>query len=106
MSKIPVKPPGGTLRILCLEDDEDDFDNINYTLDKGGLKAVTTRVDTRERYIDALAAFNPDVILSDHALPKFNSTDALNLCKAQGLNIPFILVTGAVSDEFAATCIK
>jgi signal transduction histidine kinase len=94
------------LKILCLEDDEDDFDHINYLLRTAGMSAITHRVDSKEKYVQALTEFDPEVILSDHALPTFNSTEALSLCHSHGLNIPFILVTGAVSDEFAATCMR
>ena len=48
----------------------------------------------------------PDVILSDHSLNRFDSIEALELCQAQQLIIPFILVTGAVSEEFAADCMR
>src|SRR5690606_28654573 len=63
-------------------------------------------VDTKEEYLEALRNFEPDIILSDHSLPQFNSTEALKLCKEMNLTTPFILVTGAVSDEFAVNCIK
>ena len=95
-----------TLKILCLEDDQEDFEIINHTLEKGGLSIAALRVDTKEKYLEALSTYHPDVILSDHSLPKFNSTDALRLCQAKHLHIPFILVTGAVSDEFAVNCMK
>lgn len=95
-----------TLRLLCLEDDEEDFMIINFTLEKSGLLTQTKRVETKAGFITALNEFDPDVILSDHALPKFSSTEALQLCLAHARQIPFILVTGAVSDEFAANCMK
>jgi signal transduction histidine kinase len=95
-----------TLKILCLEDDQEDFEIINHTLEKGGLSIAALRVDTKEKYLDALSTYHPDVILSDHSLPQFNSTEALKLCQARHLQIPFILVTGAVSDEFAVNCMK
>ncbi|MBA4058339.1 MAG: hybrid sensor histidine kinase/response regulator, partial [Marivirga sp.] len=41
-----------------------------------------------------------------HSLPQFNSIEALEICNQKRINIPFILVTGAVSEEFAASCIK
>src|SRR6185312_11774605 len=49
---------------------------------------------------------NPDVILSDHSLPQFNSLAALKIAKSKLPNVPFILVTGSVSEEFAVTCMK
>src|SRR6185295_16134430 len=84
----------------------EDFEIINPTLEKGGLSIAAIRVDTKEKYLDALSHYHPDVILSDHSLPQFNSTEALKLCQAKHLQIPFILVTGAVSDEFAVNCMK
>lgn len=67
---------------------------------------ITKMVDSREKFLRELDTFQPDVILSDHALPEFNSTEALTLCRARQSHIPFILVTGAVSDEFAVSCMK
>jgi signal transduction histidine kinase len=94
------------IKILCLEDVQDDFELINRILKKGGLLFTSTRVDTKEEYENALLTYNPDVILSDHALPHFDSTEALMICKAKQPQIPFILVTGAVSEEFAVDCMK
>ena len=95
-----------TLKILCLEDDEEDFDIITYTLEKSGLSFTAKQVDTREKYLKALTEFSPDIILSDHALPRFSSTEALRISQEKCPEIPFILVTGAVSDEFAVSSIK
>lgn len=94
------------LKVLVLEDMEEDLELIKRALIKAGLHVQTRRVDTREEFIDALNEFNADVILSDHALPQFNSAEALKLCRGQGLKTPFILVTGAVSEEFAVNSIK
>jgi signal transduction histidine kinase len=94
------------LKILMLEDMQDDVGLIERTLTKQGIQFVSKRVDTREEFIDALDAFDPDVILSDHALPQFNSLEALTICRNQHIDIPFILVTGTVSEEFAVSCLK
>jgi len=94
------------LKILCLEDDDVDFEIINMQLEKSGMEVVTKMVDNEQSFLNELTAFQPDVILSDHALPQFNSIEALKLCRSKQALIPFILVTGAVSDEFAVNCIK
>ena len=52
-----------------------------------------------------LPDFKPDVILADHTLPQFNSVEALEIMQQQPRHIPFILVTGTVSEEFAAEVI-
>lgn len=94
------------LKILMLEDLPEDMGLIEYFLRKEGLKFSTKRVDSKGEFIEALRDFNPDVILSDHALPQFNSIDALTICKKAGIQAPFILVTGTVSEEFAVSCLK
>jgi len=94
------------LKILMLEDVQDDVGLIERILKKQGISFISKRVDTRDEFMEALKEFHPDVILSDHALPQFNSIEALNICRKQSLHIPFILVTGTVSEEFAVSCLK
>jgi signal transduction histidine kinase len=94
------------LKVLVLEDMEEDLELIKYALSKAGLKFETRRVDTKEEFIHALEVYPADIILSDHALPQFNSAEALKICRHQGLDTPFILVTGAVSEEFAVNSLK
>lgn len=94
------------LKILMLEDLQDDVGLIERTLSRQGLSFVSKRVDTRSEFVNALKTFQPDVILSDHVLPQFNSLEALKICQSDELFIPFILVTGTVSEEFAVSCLK
>ena len=95
-----------TLRILILEDVQDDVILIEHALKKDGIQFELMQVDSQETFINALSEFDPDVILSDHSLPQFNSMEALKICRKQGLDIPFILVTGTMSEEFAVRCLK
>jgi signal transduction histidine kinase len=94
------------LKILVLEDVQDDVGLIERELRKGGLHFETIRVDSKHEFIQALRKYDADVILSDHSLPQFNSFEAIQLCRRAGIAIPFILVTGSVSEEFAVTCLK
>jgi signal transduction histidine kinase len=94
------------LKILMLEDLLDDVGLIERMLSRQGITFVSRRVDTRDEFVNALEEFRPDVILSDHVLPQFNSIEALTICQQSGLHIPFILVTGNVSEEFAVSCLK
>ncbi len=94
------------LRILMLEDVPDDVGLIERTLSRQKVEFVGKRVDTRDEFILELNSFKPDVILSDHVLPQFNSLEALSICQHINLNVPFILVTGTVSEEFAVSCLK
>lgn len=99
-------PMDRQLKILMLEDLPEDVGLIEYILRKEGIDFTSQYVDTKEEYVRALEVYQPDVILSDHALPQFNSVEALSICRKNALNIPFILVTGTVSEEFAVSCLK
>src|SRR5688572_25446984 len=70
------------------------------------MKVVSKVVDTQEAFNREIKEFTPHVILSDHNLQQFNSVDALRIFKRYYLDIPFILVTGAVSEEFAVAIMK
>jgi hypothetical protein len=96
----------GELKILMLEDREEDAGLVDRALKKEKILFSRLRVDTREEFTHALDSFNPDVILSDHSLPQFNSIEALKVCQLKKNSAPFILVTGAVSEEFAVNCLK
>jgi len=98
--------PHQELRILLLEDRTEDVELINRVLRKESIHFIHVAVDSKEHFENALNVFKPEVILSDHALPQFNSLDALMMVKHKGLKIPFILVTGTVSEEFAVNCLK
>lgn len=94
------------VKILILEDVPEDVGLVERVLTRDGLPYVTKKADTRDEFVNALHDFVPDVILSDHALPQFNSIEALKISQGLGRRIPFILVTGAVSEEFAVNCLK
>ncbi|HEU5145166.1 MAG TPA: hybrid sensor histidine kinase/response regulator [Chryseosolibacter sp.] len=96
----------GTLKILSLEDLEEDFFLITHALKKSGMNFTAKRVDSKEEFSRALEDFGADVILCDHSLPQFNSNEALRIFHQRKLQIPFILVTGAVSEEFAVSSLK
>ena len=89
-----------------LEDQEDDARLMDRLLTKEKIAFTRIRVSTRQDYVDALDIFGPDVILSDHALPQFNSIEALQVTREKKIEAPFIIVTGTVSEEFAVNCLK
>lgn len=94
------------LRLLLLEDIPDDAAYIVQILQQANFRVETQVVATRETFMSALRTFHPDVIISDHQLPQFSSVEALQVARARFPYIPFILVTGACTDEFAASIIK
>ena len=94
------------IKILHLEDAEIDADLVNKVLKKGKIAAEIKVVANKETYVDALIEFVPDVILSDHSLPSFNSEEALHIFLQSGMKIPFILVTATMSEEYAVSVLK
>ncbi len=93
-------------RILHLEDSQSDADIVKRQLQKGNLNFQYLFVDDEESYKRGLSDFKPDVILCDHALPQFDSIMAFDIYKELKFEIPFILVTGSVSEEYAVEMIK
>lgn len=94
------------LKILHVEDSMHDAELVNRSLKKSRFDYEIKLVDTREAFSFHLDAFTPDLILSDHSLPTFSSLEALGIIKEKNLDIPFVLVTGTVSEEFAVNCMK
>lgn len=93
-------------KILLIEDNPDDVELLKYALKNGSISFQLHAVNTAKEFIKELQAFQPNVILSDHSLPGFNSLEALEIVRERDTEIPFILVTGTVSEEFAVTCMK
>ena len=89
------------IRVLLVEDSEDDAALIVRALRKGGYEPSWARVDTREAMRESLARQEWDLVLSDYSMPRFNGMEALGLVREQGLDLPFILVSGAVGEETA-----
>jgi PAS domain S-box-containing protein len=94
------------LKILILEDSPTDAEIIRRLLVKEGLKLEFDIADNKNSFLNSLQRFSPDVVLSDNSLPQFSSLEALRITRQRLQHVPFILVTGTVSDEYAANIIK
>ncbi|MES2331622.1 MAG: response regulator [Bacteroidota bacterium] len=94
------------LKILILEDTPSDIDMVGYALKKQNIAFEFCTAMSREGFLQGLDRFAPDLILSDNCMPQFSATEALLIVQERSLDIPFILVTGTVSEEFAASIIK
>jgi len=94
------------LRILHLEDMESDAELVQRQLTKGNIQHTILVVDNKDDYISALETFSPEIILADHTLPVFDSTEALEILKETGKKLPFILITSTVSEEYAVSIMR
>jgi PAS domain S-box-containing protein len=94
------------LRILIVEDVEDDAVLLLYELRRGGYEPVSTRVDSPEQMRAALEERQWDIVISDYVLPKFSGLSALKMLQASGLDVPFIIVSGNIGEDIAVDAMK
>ena len=94
------------LKILVLEDNENDADLLHRELKKSGLIFISETVQTREEFENALQNFMPDIILSDYSLPAFDAVTAFGIKQNKWPHIPFIIVSGVIGEENAVELIK
>lgn len=88
------------LRVLILEDREDDAELVLLELRRGGFVPEHLRVGTAGEFAAALDR-NWDVIVADFTLPSFSGIDALTQLRARGLPTPFIFILGSIGEEVA-----
>ena len=93
-------------RILIVEDEAWDAELAQRLLASAGLDFTAVVVATRAPFEEQLAAFHPDVILSDYHLPGFSGEAALKIAQEQCLDVPFVFWSGVLGDEEAVALIK
>ena len=94
------------LRILMVEDSEDDTELTLRQIRKGGYEPSLLRVDTAEQMRAALEGESWDLVLSDYHLPTFSGAAALQLLHDSGRDYPFIVVSGAIGEETAVSLMR
>ena len=94
------------LRLLIVEDSEDDTLLLVRELRRAGDDVTFQRVDTAEAMTAALARQAWDLIIADYSMPHFSGTAALELLKKSGLDIPFIFVSGTIGEDMAVAAMK
>ncbi len=95
-----------SLRLLVVEDSEADYELLLIALRRAGYAAVATRVEDEAAMRAALAASDWDLIIADHRLPTFSAHDALQTLQSAGLDIPFIILSGAIGEDAAVEAMK
>ncbi len=94
------------VRVLMAEDSEDDALILLHALRKAGYESHCERVWTPPAMQAALQQQAWDVVISDYEMPGFGGFEALDLLKASGQDLPFILVSAVVSEETAVAAMK
>jgi PAS domain S-box-containing protein len=96
----------GKLKILFVEDIKPDAELIWREIEKSKISFSKELVDNKQKFIEYLKDFEPDLIISDYSLPMFDGMSALLLRNQHSPLVPFILVTGSVNEEVAVECMK
>jgi signal transduction histidine kinase/DNA-binding response OmpR family regulator len=94
------------LRVLHVEDSEDDAELVMHALRRAGYDLTYRRIDSRPAMETALAQQVWDVVLADYELPRFSGLAALLLLQNSGLDLPFLVVSGAIGEEVAVAAMK
>jgi PAS domain S-box-containing protein len=97
---------GEPLRILLVEDVAEDAELAELEVRKLGVPFLSQRVDARAAFLEALAEFGPDLILSDYSMPGFDGMTALRLAREHAPDTPFIMVTASLNEEIAVECMR
>ncbi len=93
------------LRTLIIEDSEDDALLLTLHLQQT-YELIHIRVDSADGLSQALQQGEWDLVLSDHAMPGFDSFAALQIVQQSGHDLPFIIVSGAIGEDLAVAAIK
>ncbi|TFH08831.1 MAG: response regulator [Candidatus Thorarchaeota archaeon] len=93
-------------RILLIEDSEDDAILLERQIRKGNMELEMKRVCTSDEMKEALSTSLWDAIICDYMMPEFSVNDALDIVRNAGVDIPFIIVSGTISDETAVDMMK
>ena len=94
-----------TLRVLIIEDSNNDYILLLRELNKGDYQIEDCLVDDAIGFEKALLQ-SWDIIISDYSLPTFSGYDALKMCIDKGIDTPFIIVSGAVGEDKAEQMMK
>ena len=94
------------LRVLIVEDSEDDALLLIHEIRKGGFDPKFERVDTPDGMRAALDRQDWDIIICDYVMPEFSGPDALKLVQERGLDIPFVVISGKIGEHPAVEMMK
>ncbi len=94
------------LRVLIVEDSEDDALLLVRELERGGFEPAFERVDTPNALRAALARQEWEILFADYSMPHFSGTAALALVRERGLDLPFIFVSGTIGEDTAVEAMR
>src|ERR1700719_3411183 len=94
------------LRVLIVEDCEDDALLVVRELQQGDWEVTHERVETPDAMRAALASHPWDLIIADYSMPEFSGPAALIMARKTAVDVPFILVSGQIGANIAVRAMK
>jgi diguanylate cyclase (GGDEF)-like protein len=94
------------LRLLLIEDNEDDATLVTRALRNAGYAVSANRVDTEDALRAALLESPWDIAIADHTMPSFSGVKALAIVREHGIDLPFIFVSGTIGEDVAVAAMK
>jgi signal transduction histidine kinase len=104
----PISPPiqGEALHVLLVEDNSADGELILRELRRGGFAVTGEFAQTPDRFRSLVRADPPDVVLADYNLGQWRGLETVDILREEQMDVPVILVSGALGDVTAVECIK
>ena len=99
-------PPTRKLQVLMVEDSMADSELMLRALKKAGFDSEPEVVQTREEFTDRIRRNKYEIVLADYRLPEWNGMETVAILREEGLDIPVVLVSGALGELKAVECIK
>lgn len=94
------------LRVLIIEDSENDAFLLLREMRRLGYDIVSLRVEVEDEVRSALASQDWDLIVCDYSLPHLDANQALHILKSTGLDLPFLIMSGTIDEENAVNALK
>jgi len=95
-----------SIRILLIEDSEDDALILMREISKGGYDPVYHRVESADELLSSLENEAWDIVIADYSLPKFSGIDALKILSEREQHVPVIMVSGKMGEDSAVEAMR
>src|SRR5258708_4097194 len=103
---MPVRSSERPLRLLLVEDNEDDVDLLLRELRRGHFDVTWERVQTATAMRERLERSTWDLVVSDYSMPEFTALRAIAVLKESGIDLPFIVLSGTITEENAVETLR
>ena len=105
-AELMTRAPETPVRILLVEDTPSDAELACREIQKTVPDCQFRRVETRDQFLEALESFEPDLIVSDYSMPRFDGLAALRLTIQHAPQTPLIILTGSLNEDTAVECMR